>query len=299
MFSLIKASLMGNIPLQDDVMEIYGKMMVNAFNIVNGVIENIGYGLYLGTSVLDHSCAPNAHWHFRGKDMIIRSIEKVNDFSELRHSYLQNLTASTKIRREKLLQDHYFLCECSNCQDVTKDQMKSSLLCPNCNRGCSPLGTGKCIDCHHVIDSSEIEKYKSLKRQLVKAVACQSDQFDELFNKAITIFHPFDVKFMDFLDFYAPNEYQSKNYSRCLEISKMKLAHLYQHVPEFEMHIGSEEILAADLCCRLSFLDESEEHIEKAKNILSVVFGEDHPILDKKWKPIRLQIDQKKPKSIV
>ena len=63
--------------------------------------------------------------------------------------------------------------------------------------------------------------------------------------------------------------------------------------------IGSEEILAADLCCHLSFLDESEEHIEKAKNILSVVFGEDHPILDKKWKPIRLQIDQKKPKSIV
>ena len=294
MFSLIKASLMGNIPSQDDVMEIYGKMMVNAFNIVNGVIENIGYGLYLGTSVLDHSCAPNAHWHFRGKDMIIRSIENVNNFSDLRHSYLQNLTATTKIRREKLLEDHYFLCQCSNCQDVIKDQMKSSLLCPNCNKGCSPLVTGKCIDCHHVIDSSAIEKYKILKRQLIRAEACQLDQFDELFNNAITVFHPFDIKFMEFLNSYAANEYQSKNYSRCLEMSKMKLSHLYQHVPEFEMHVGSEEIQAADLCCLLGFLDEAEEHIEKAKNILSVVFGEDHPILDKKWKPIHLKIDQKK-----
>ena len=82
--------------------------MVNAYNVVNDIIEIIGYGLYLGSSALDHSCAPNAHWHFRGKDMIIRTIANVNNFSDLRQSYLQNLAATTKKRREKLLQDHYF-----------------------------------------------------------------------------------------------------------------------------------------------------------------------------------------------
>ena len=89
---------MGNIPSKDDVLEIYGKMMINSYNVVNSIIENIGFGLYLGTSALDHSCAPNAHWHFRGKDMIIRAIENVNNFSDLRQSYLQNLTATTKKR---------------------------------------------------------------------------------------------------------------------------------------------------------------------------------------------------------
>ena len=295
MFSLVKASLMGNIPSQDDVMEIYGKMMVNAFNIVNGVIENIGYGLYLGSAALDSSCARNAIQHFRGKEMIIRCIENVNNFSELRLSYLQDLTATTKIRRQKLLEKYYFLCECSNCQDNIKDQMKSSLLCPNCNKGCSPLVTRKCIDCHHVIDSSAIEKYKTLKRQLTKAAdACQFDLFDELFKNAISVFHPFDVKFMEFLNIYAANEDQSKNPSRFLEISKMKLCHLYRHIPEFDLSIGSEEIQAAKLCCLLGLLDQAEEHLNRGKNILQVIFGEAHPILNKKWKPIRLQIDQKK-----
>ena len=283
---------MGNIPSQDDVLEIYGKMMINSYNMINSIIENIGFGLYLGTSALDHSCAPNAHWHFRGKDMIIRAIDNVNNFSDLRQSYLQNLTATTKKRREKLLQDHYFFCECSNCVDIIKDHTKSSLRCPNCVKGCVPLLTGKCIECCHIVNSSEVEKYKVLKRQLLGAEANNLDKFDELFEDAVIVFHPFDIKFMDFLDFYANNEYQRKNYSRCLEISKMKLSHLNQHVPEFDANIGSEEIQAAKLYCLLGFSDEAEEHIDKAKNILQVVFGEDHPILDKKWKPIRLQIDQ-------
>ena len=267
-------------------------MMVNAYNVVNGIIEIIGYGLYLGTSALDHSCAPNAHWHFRGKDMIIRTIENVNDFSDLRQSYLQNLAATTKKRREKLLQDHYFFCECSNCQDIIKDHTKSSLLCPNCNKGCVPLVTSKCIDCHYIVNSSEVEKYKVLKHQLLRAKANCLDKFDELFHIAVTVFHPFDIKFMAFLNFYSDNEFHSKNYSRCLEISKMKLCHLYQHVPEFEMHIGSEEIQAAKLCHLLGFMDKAEDHLNRGKNILQVIFGDDHPILDKKWKPIRLQMDK-------
>ena len=295
-FSLLHATLVGNIPSQDDVMEIYGKMMVNNFKIVNDAIENIGSGMYIGSSVFDSSCARNAHQHFRGKEMIIRCIaENVNNFSDLRICYLPDLTATTKIRRQKLLEKYYFFCECSNCQDNIKDQVKSSLLCPNCNKGCSPLVTRKCIECHHVIESSAIEKYKTLKSQLIQASeSCQFGLFDEIFKNAATVFHPFDVKFMEFLNIYAANEDQSKNPSRFLEISKMKLCHLYRHIPEFDLSIGSEEIQAAKLCCLLGLLDQAEEHLNRGKNILQVIFGEAHPILNKKWKPIRLQIDQKK-----
>ena len=101
---------MGNLPSEDEVLEIYGKIMVNAFFIVNDAIEHIGYGLYLGASILDHSCAPNAHWHFRGKEVIIRTTENVSDFSDLRISYLKNLTETTRQRQEKLLQNYHFLC---------------------------------------------------------------------------------------------------------------------------------------------------------------------------------------------
>ena len=74
--------------------------------------------------------------HQSGKEMIIRTIENVNDFSDIRHSYLKNLSASTKKRQEKLLQDHYFLCECTRCLDTKSDNLKNSMKCTNCNSGC-------------------------------------------------------------------------------------------------------------------------------------------------------------------
>ena len=82
-----------------------------------------------------------------GKEMIIRTIENVNDFSDIRHSYLKNLSASTKKRQEKLLQDHYFLCECTRCLDTKSDELKNSLKCGSANcSGCVPVTTGNCIE---------------------------------------------------------------------------------------------------------------------------------------------------------
>ena len=56
----------------------------------------------------------------------MRTIEKVEDFSHIRQSYLNNLslsTLSTKKRREKLMEDHYFLCECTRCMDTKSDKL--------------------------------------------------------------------------------------------------------------------------------------------------------------------------------
>ena len=213
---------MGNLPSEDEVLEIYGKIMVNAFFIVNEAIEHIGYGLYLGASILDHSCAPNAHWHFRGKDVIIRTTENVSDFSDLRISYLKNLTQTTQQRQETLLENYHFFCDCSTCKDEIKDQMKSSLLCPSCNLGCVPLVIGKCMDCNYSIDSTLIERYKDIQNQLRKKA--EEFQFEEVFNQAVAVFHPYDITFMEFLNLHSEKEeYETKNHSKCLEISKIKL----------------------------------------------------------------------------
>ena len=89
----------------------------------------IGKGLYLDFSILDHSCAPNAVWYSKGKELVVRTIENVDDFSQLRISYLPNLFEKTESRRQKLMQDYFFLCQCSRCQDQSSDLMKSSLNC--------------------------------------------------------------------------------------------------------------------------------------------------------------------------
>ena len=88
-YLLLTAALLNNSLVESEVLDIYGRMMVNTHKIFNDALEHIGFGLYLGTSVLDHSCAPNSHWHFQGKEMIIRTIDEVKDFSEIRKSYLE------------------------------------------------------------------------------------------------------------------------------------------------------------------------------------------------------------------
>ena len=293
LYVLLKASLMGNLPSESNVLEIYGKMMVNAFNIQNDIVEPIGFGLYLGASILDHSCAPNAHWHHNGKHMIIKTIENVESFDDLRQSYLTifHLTASTKKRREKLMKDHYFFCECSKCKDVPADQMKSSLICIKC-KGCIPVKIGACTTCNYEIDKALFEKQKSIRKQILNV--SEKQFFKNLYEQAIEIFHPFDTNFTSFLTLYSSQQYEEKNYSFCLDVSRLKLIHLRQHVPPYQMNIGSEEIMFSKLCTWLGLFEEAEEHINIAKDILQVNFGMDHPLLDKEWKPIRQQIDKSK-----
>lgn len=53
------------VPDVEELLDIYGRVNTNAFHISHN-IENIAVGIYLGPSVLDHSCSPNAIVTFQG-----------------------------------------------------------------------------------------------------------------------------------------------------------------------------------------------------------------------------------------
>ena len=86
---------------------------------------------------MDHSCAPNAVWISKGKELVIRCIseEKIENISDLRISYIPNLYESTERRRDLLMEDYYFECQCSRCLDEISDHWKTSLLCSKCLKG--------------------------------------------------------------------------------------------------------------------------------------------------------------------
>ena len=63
-YSELQQCLGDKVPSQSDVIDIYGKVVINSFTITNNSLNPIGQGVYLGASVLDHSCAPNAIWYF-------------------------------------------------------------------------------------------------------------------------------------------------------------------------------------------------------------------------------------------
>jgi SET and MYND domain-containing protein len=50
-------------------------MCVNGFNILDPEMLSIGTGIYLGCSVIDHSCDPNAVAVFEGITIHIRALK--------------------------------------------------------------------------------------------------------------------------------------------------------------------------------------------------------------------------------
>ena len=89
-------------------------------------------------------------------------MDLVENFADLRISYIPNLSDRTKQRRKELMDKYFFLCDCMKCQDPISDSMKSSILCPSCNIGCVPLENGTCMDCKTQITPVLIEKHKKL-----------------------------------------------------------------------------------------------------------------------------------------
>lgn len=64
-------------PNAAEVMGIFGRMCVNSYNILDSDMNSIGSGVYLGPSIIDHSCKPNAVAVFEGTTIIIRAIEDI------------------------------------------------------------------------------------------------------------------------------------------------------------------------------------------------------------------------------
>lgn len=142
LFAVIK-QLLGNamLPNFTDVLTIYGRvcamhhilnccklvyilnfpadclqMLVNAFNILDTDLNSIGTGIYLGVSILDHSCQPNAVATFEGITINVRATMDLpkHDFSKIFISYLDLMNTADHRQRE-LQQNYFFLCECVRC----------------------------------------------------------------------------------------------------------------------------------------------------------------------------------------
>ena len=99
--------------------EVYGKLVINSFEVSNDEDEKVGYALYLGPSILDHSCVPNAEVDFSGKRIIVKCKVNMNgiDLRKLFISYI-DMGAETLVRRRKLKQYYHFDCFCERCLGI-------------------------------------------------------------------------------------------------------------------------------------------------------------------------------------
>ena len=86
-YGVLQDCLGDQLPMKTEVLDIFGKVVINSFNIMNEDYQSVGIGLYLSASIIDHSCNPNATTTFQGHNLILRTIRDVADFADIRISY--------------------------------------------------------------------------------------------------------------------------------------------------------------------------------------------------------------------
>ena len=255
-------------------------------NFLNKI--HVASGLYLGYSSLDHSCSPNATWFNVGKEMVIRTIEDVEDFSEIRISYLDGRKKTAE--RKALLQKNYFFnCKCVKCENPNSDAKFSSLKCKTCP-GWVHDSTKICSSCFQKLKLRDeeliiVEKYKN--DTLPKCDPNMTiKEIKSTFEKYIKTFHAFHEIFKEPEEVFAFPKIVSQSQKGshdalllALEIRKLKLDHHSAHLPKFHGEIGHLNLLISNAFFALKMFDKAKFHLTMAEEIMKVVYGEDHPYM--------------------
>ena len=286
-----------SLPPKTEILEIYGRVLVNSFNIMNDEYQSIGIGLYLAPSVLDHSCDPNCTVIFEGKSLVLRTIKDVDSFDDLRISYT-NLLDTKETRREKLAQQYYFSCQCCKCEQE-KDGEKSVLECPKC-QGNVPLTNSeyKCQHCQRKATAGELENYESLKEDYRRKVLLNvgghpepEEQCDSFFKKFKGVFHPFDKTFLDLLELLYEQKIAEQDFQEGLELAILICKHYQQHYPKYDVNLGLMAMKVAKLCTYLNRMNEADEYLDLAKDTLTVTHGASHRLLSHTLRQIKVEVD--------
>ena len=112
---------------------------------------------------------------------------------------------TTEKRRQDLLEQYYFFCECPKCLDLELDQLKFSMICAECYGGCIPVSTGICIDCKHPVEKQQLDKYENIKSEIGNLISEPTENkmvYQQLYNRAKFVLHPYDKDFVDLLKEY-------------------------------------------------------------------------------------------------
>ena len=306
------------------LMTIFGKITINSHGIFSPSLELIGDGLYIGASVLDHSCAPNSIYVTNGKTISVRAIENIESFSDVRISYVQKYplfrSQETAENRKKELKDHYhFDCNCRLCDVEEKYSLKSSVMCPKHEKAdrkngtndpyphCVPIKTGICIKCGTQVSDDIISKYHSLKASFTNDSLKDTNfiindtNYANWYLEAMNIFHPYDSTYFSFAKKCTTTmkikdhkgQEQSKAFFQQLNVVM---------ITYIERHFGEFDPLRAEVYfdCGKNFFNERlgnmklcSKFLVKAMKVLEVSHGLEHPQFDLVRQMFRLCIEDK------
>uniref|UniRef100_A0A1I7XK68 MYND-type domain-containing protein n=1 Tax=Heterorhabditis bacteriophora TaxID=37862 RepID=A0A1I7XK68_HETBA len=124
------------IPQPAALISIYGMYITNSFAIYDrNHLRKIGAGLYVGLSIHEHSCTPDAYIVYDGRKALMRTANvDVTYNTELTVSYIHMMQTTPK-RRQQLKKQYYFDCMCNGCCNRGRDMLARSVRSTCCTDG--------------------------------------------------------------------------------------------------------------------------------------------------------------------
>lgn len=289
-------------PSNSELLQIFGKMCINSFNILDDDMNSIGVGMYLGTSIIDHSCRPNAAATFDGTTIRIQLLEDYQggeiDFSKIFISYIDSMN-STDERKAQLRTQYYFECECQRCRDKEESELMNAGACPNvdCDEPLSILDREviKCPRCNTDIKESaresfrEITDFTVIKLAEMKAVAYM-DVCQLCLKKQENILHYYNVLYLKTLD---------QAFESAIAMDKWEDAIGYglRLKDGFKKYNGPFHPLLGLMMLKIGKMQhwkkdtkEALKNINESEKILRVCFGEQHDLYKTHLIPLLCQV---------
>jgi SET domain len=168
---------MCRIPSNVNLGDMINRIKINGFSIADGESIALGIGIYSLPSFMNHSCQPNTiqtflHGHnHQPPTLFLTAYTDITPGQEIMISYLDN-SAPRHIRRARLLEDYFFLCDCSACGDNERESRILGARCSYCHNSTKPL---------RIVDSLAPSPWS------LQCSACLAEGFE----KTLDIFHSF------------------------------------------------------------------------------------------------------------
>jgi len=160
------------------------RLSMNGFTISNSEQLPIGHGVYCGSSMINHSCRPNAVPTFwlrpSAPPMLqITACQSVNAGEEVTISYC-DVSTPMCMRRGMLWKSYKFVCDCQLCKDTDRDDEIVGLKCTT--EGCQGRVSSIIAEAnenHCISDTKDLGELGTENKSKYKCDSCGDTNFDD------------------------------------------------------------------------------------------------------------------------
>jgi len=250
-------------PSDSVLLEIFGKMVINTFTIVDEDLHDVAVGVYNSPSILDHECQPNAVASFQGRSLTIRAVNDIDSdsYNQVFLSYVDPLATRCE-RQDQLQKQYYFQCSCPRCTSNRVETLMCSV------EGGSEADVTKIQACMKKIDSMQSNEENSPGAASILEI-CTSC-LDEISLPSTNVY------LVRLIDKAMDVAIQAQEFEVAARLGQRNIEPYKLLLPATSPSAGQLSANLGKLLLYLGELREAETQLAKALHIFLITLGSNH-----------------------